>query len=122
MDAGPDEPEHIQDANKALQAGGLSCQVLPADNSIRPGIQTVSRMLATRGDGTRGLLLAPSCVQTIAEYGSYQYVTTEANERNPDEKPLKQNDHAMDATRYCLHTAFGKPLNEPRIRSFTWDN
>ena len=105
--AGPDEPEHIQDANKALAAAGLSCRVLPADNSIRAGIQTVSRLMAQRGDGTRGLYVAPSCIQTIAEYGGYQYATAEANERNPDEKPLKQNDHAMDASRYALHTALG---------------
>jgi hypothetical protein len=51
-------------------------------------------------------------MHTIAEYGSYQY----AQERNAasdasgtagkesSEQPLKQNDHALDATRYALHT------------------
>lgn len=139
--AGPDEPEHIQDAQKALddaysasqhdarkqaaderlsdeeRAAILSaamkpCQVVAADNSIRAGIQTVSRLLAKRDDGTRGLYVAPHCVNTIAEYGSYQYATAEASERNPDEKPLKQNDHAMDAARYCLHSALGQPQHE----------
>ncbi len=108
--AGPDEPEHIQDARTALELAGItSASVQPADNSIRAGIQTVSRLLSKREDGTRGLYVAPHCVNTIAEYGSYQYQTTEARERNPDEKPLKQNDHAQDATRYCLHSALGKP-------------
>ena len=78
-----------------------------ADNSITTGIQTVSRLLGTRGDGTRGLYVDQRCAHTIAEFGSYQYATKEASERNPDEKPLKQNDHAMDAARYCLHTKLG---------------
>ena len=119
--AGPDEPEHIQDANNALSAAGLSsAQVRPADNSIRAGIQTVARLLTRRDDGTRGLCVAPTCAQTIAEYGSYQYATAEASQRNPDEKPLKQNDHAMDATRYALHTALGAERG-PRIRFFDDD-
>lgn len=120
--AGPDEPEHIADANKALSAAGLSAMVRPADNSIRAGIQTVSRLLAPRSDGTCGLYVAPSCVQTMAEYGSYQYAEADSGrERNPDEKPLKQNDHTMDATRYALHTHLGVapriPLADEPLRS-----
>ncbi|MBF6588949.1 MAG: hypothetical protein IVW57_00275 [Ktedonobacterales bacterium] len=106
--AGPDEPEHIEEANRALADAKLSARVRAADNSIKAGIQTVSRLLAPRADGTRGLYVAPACVHTIAEYGSYQYATTEGQERNPDEKPLKQNDHAMDATRYALHTELAR--------------
>jgi len=102
---GPDEPEHIDQLNRALDGAMLDSRARPADNRIVAGIQTVSSVLALRGDGTRGLYVDPSCVNTIAEYGSYQYATKEADQRNADEKPLKQNDHALDATRYALHTA-----------------
>ena len=61
-------------------------------------------------------------MHTIAEYLSYQYETP-ASGPFPgrewgrglggaalSELPLKQNDHAMDATRYALHTALGQAL------------
>ena len=65
-------------------------------------------LLARRPDGTRGLYVAPRCVHTLAEYASYQYATRASEGRDPSEQPLKQNDHALDATRYALHTALGR--------------
>ena len=70
---GPDEPEHIAALQTALARAGLSSRALPAEDAVRPGIQTVTRLLGRRGDGTRGLYVAPRCVHTIAEYGMYQY-------------------------------------------------
>jgi phage terminase large subunit-like protein len=142
---GPDEPEHLAALQAALLREGLACHVLPAEHALRPGIQTVLRLLGVRGDGTRGLYVAPRCVATLAEYACYQYPQaaervdalhpygtgvagsggppgtrpgpgagagatfgifgTEASEAA--EVPIKANDHAMDATRYALHTALG---------------
>ena len=70
---GPDEPEHIAALQTALLRAGLPSCALPAEDAVRPGIQTVTRLLGRRGDGTRGLYVAPRCVHTIAEYGIYQY-------------------------------------------------
>ena len=42
---------------------------------MRAGIQTMTSLLARRPDGNYGLHIAPRCVHTIAEYGSYQYAT-----------------------------------------------
>ncbi len=105
---GPDEPEHIEKLARVLDGAMLDARARPADNRITPGIQTLTRLLAMRGDGTRGLYVDPACVNTIAEFGSYQYATKEASVRNADEKPVKQNDHAMDAARYALHTLLGR--------------
>ena len=121
---GPDEPEHITALAAALARDGLPAFALKADNAVRPGIQTVTALLAARPDGTRGLYVSPRCVHTIAEYGSYQYEPSpdpslgvvvasggrpeESSARAPSEHPLKQNDHAMDATRYALHTHFAQ--------------
>ncbi|MEO7002245.1 MAG: terminase family protein [Ktedonobacterales bacterium] len=108
---GPDEPEHIVALSAALAREGLPARALRADNSVRAGIQTVTGLLALRADGTRGLSVAPRCINTIAEYESYQYATAANGQnvrRDPSEQPLKQHDHALDATRYALHTALGQ--------------
>jgi len=113
---GPDEPEHIEALAAALARAGAPTQALRADNAVQAGIQTVAGLLALRGDGARGLYVAPGCVHTIAEYASYQYATAtpgapgqgSAGRRDTSEQPLKQNDHALDATRYALHTALGR--------------
>ncbi|HEX5548539.1 MAG TPA: phage terminase large subunit [Ktedonobacterales bacterium] len=105
---GPDEPEHIDALAAALAREGLASRAQRADNSVRAGIQTVTSLLARRPDGNYGLHIAPRCVHTIAEYGSYQYATRASEGRDPSEQPLKQNDHSLDATRYALHTALGR--------------
>ncbi len=110
---GPDEPEHIEDLNTAFSKEQVPCKAEAADNNVSAGIQTVSRLLSMRGDGTRGLYVDQQCGFTIAEYGQYQYPTKEASQRDPSEKPLKQNDHAMDAQRYALHSALGRPKPLP---------
>lgn len=104
---GPDEPEHITALAAALARERLPALTLKADNAVRPGIQTITSLLALRDDGTRGLYVSPRCVHTIAEYATYQYATADAGKRDPSEQPVKQNDHALDATRYALHSALG---------------
>lgn len=45
-----------------------------------------------------------SCVQTIDELNTYQWQIDKSE--NFLEKPVKQNDHLLDALRYCIFTAF----------------
>lgn len=111
---GPDEPEHIEALRIALSRAGLRAQVTRADNAVRAGIQTVTALLARRADGGHGLYLAPWLTHTLAEYDQYRY-TTAPSGRDPTEQPLKQNDHALDATRYALHTE----LSRQRAASLT---
>ncbi len=82
--------------------------VVKGPGSVRAGIQTVTSLLARRGDGTRGLYVDPSRVNTIAEYGTYAYATSDGRKRDPSEEPVKQSDHCLDATRYALHTELGE--------------
>ncbi len=105
---GPDEPEHIEALRLALSRAGLRARVTRADNAVRAGIQTVTALLARRADGRHGLNIAPQMTHTLAEYDQYRYATAAANGRDPAEQPLKQNDHALDATRYALHTELGR--------------
>jgi hypothetical protein len=106
---GPDEPEHIEALRLALSHAGLHTQVTRADNAVRAGIQTVTALLARRADdGRHGLYLAPWLTHTLAEYDQYRYATGAPSGRDPAEQPLKQNDHALDATRYALHTELAR--------------
>jgi hypothetical protein len=106
---GPDEPEHIAALDAALSREVLPARALAADNRVAPGIQTVAGLLALREDGTRGLYVSPVCEHTIAEYGAYHYAdAAPGGRRDPSEQPLKQNDHALDASRYALHSELGQ--------------
>jgi hypothetical protein len=61
-----------------------------ANNDVQFGIQTVTSAVPN-------LTVDPSCINTIAEFESYQY--PDADKVNND-KPVKQNDHCLDALRY----------------------
>jgi hypothetical protein len=119
---GPDEPEHIAALNAALARASQPCRAQPADNAVVAGIQTIAGLLAPRADGTRGLYVSPLCTATIAEYGAYQYATArEGALRDPTEHPLKQNDHALDATRYALHSELGRAARtEAYLADMRW--
>lgn len=68
--------------------------VLKANNDISTGVQTVSSYINNR------FSIDPSCVYTISEFESYQYPDKENGPAG--DKPVKQNDHCMDALRYAV--------------------
>lgn len=68
-----------------------------ADNDVKEGIDDVSTMLANQL-----LAFCDCCVNTIGEFGVYSW-DEKASERGED-VPLKENDHAMDSTRYFVRT------------------
>lgn len=70
-----------------LQSEGYPAE--KADNDIQTGIQRVTTAFAD------GLTVDQSCINTIAEFESYQYPD------NGSDKPVKQNDHCMDALKYA---------------------
>ncbi len=72
-------------------------KVLKARNDVLDGIRYVSEFLS------HGLLLIDeSCECTLKEFEEYAW-DEKASERGED-KPIKQNDHAMDMIRYALFT------------------
>lgn len=64
-----------------------------ANNEVVFGVQAVAAEIES------GLLLDPSCVNTIAEAESYHYPD---GKRKNDDKPAKEGDHAMDSLRYII--------------------
>lgn len=74
-----------------------------ANNDVRYGIGLVTTALAD------GLTVDPSCVNLISEFESYRY----PDNREQDDRPVKESDHAMDALRYGIAseaTAVSGPL------------
>lgn len=95
--ADPSEPQNIVKFNR--QALNLSA----ADNSIMPGINAVYDHIEVRKDGRPRLFVLETCLNTLDEFGLYRY--PETREGVPkQEKPLKVDDHLMDAIRYALKT------------------
>jgi PBSX family phage terminase large subunit len=80
----------------ALRGSGL--KIRDADNSVANGIRKVASLF-TLGR----LMIHKRCTNTLAEIGAYVWDDTAA-ERG-EEKPIKENDHAMDALRYYVSTA-----------------
>lgn len=74
---------------ETLQRQGYPIE--PANNDVRFGISTVTTVIKD------GLTVDPSCVNTIDEFESYQWM-----DKGDKDQPVKANDHAMDALRYCL--------------------
>lgn len=68
-----------------------------ADNDVLNGIaDTGSLLQADR------LIFSPKCKHTIEEFGGYSW-DEKASERGED-KPIKEDDHGMDAVRYFVRT------------------
>jgi hypothetical protein len=96
-------------ARAELQTRATAAQKGPG--SVADGIQMVTRLLAVRSDGLPGLLVDPSCTNTITAYGMYRYPAAPEGtvlKRDPRDEPVKLADHAMDAMRYALHGELGE--------------
>ncbi len=89
----PSAPDFIAQ----LQQAG--CYALAADNDVLPGIQAVKNRLVMQPDGLPRLILSPDFVHTAAEFEQYQWLEGRDGLRDT---PKKANDHALDATRYCV--------------------
>lgn len=68
--------------------------VKKAVNDVLPGIMTTARYLQ---DGTIKIHL--SCKDAIREFGLYRW-----DEESTEDRPIKENDHAMDDIRYFVMT------------------
>lgn len=69
-----------------------------ADNSVLDGIQTIG-VLLEKGK----LFIHEDCTETIKEFESY--IWDEKASAKGEDKPIKDNDHCLDAIRYAIHTS-----------------
>lgn len=76
-------------------------KVLKADNAVLDGIRLVGKLLHSEE-----LLFTKDCINTITEFGAYRWDDKAAE--HGEDKPIKQDDHAMDAVRYFVSTILGR--------------
>lgn len=72
--------------------------VMDADNEVIDGIRITGTLL-----NQDRITVHESCVNTIEEFGLYSW-----DEKSSVDKVVKENDHAMDATRYLFKTLWNK--------------
>lgn len=72
-------------------------KVLPAVNDVADGIRKVGRAL-----NELLILFNDCCINTFREFFSYVWDEKAAN--RGEDKPIKDNDHCMDAVRYFINT------------------
>lgn len=71
-----------------------------ASNAVLDGIRDVATRLQS-GD----IFICSGCTDCIREFGLYRW-----DEKAPMDRPIKENDHAMDDVRYFVHKIFGPQL------------
>ena len=102
----PEAPDKIQE----LQNAGINCrEVVKGKDSVINGINKV-RELFKQGK----IKILNSCGNLIWELETYRYPDKKPD-KNENELPIKENDHAVDAMRYALTN--NVPVN-PRISFF----
>ena len=73
---------------------------IKASNDVLAGIRNVATRLQT-GE----LFICAGCADCIREFGLYRW-----DEKAPADRPIKENDHAMDDVRYFVHKVFAPEL------------
>lgn len=81
-----------------MQRQGIS-NIYDSDNDILNGIRFQSKLMA---NGT--FKICKNCVNTIREFQTYRW--DEKVSLKGEDKPIKENDHALDSLRYALYTHF----------------
>jgi PBSX family phage terminase large subunit len=92
-------------------------EVIPADNSIIPGIVAVNtRINRSFTTGQPTFFIHPSCKNTIDELGRYHYG------KEDTEKPVAVDNHMCDVCRYVIFYEDSKELNRDKLFCFSIDD
>lgn len=78
-------------------------RVKKAKNDVEDGIRVVGNYL-----NTGGIYFYESCEMTIKEFNTYAWDSKSVS--NGNDKPIKENDHCMDAVRYFIYTILHKKV------------
>ena len=78
--------------------------VRKAKNDVLPGILTTARYLQS------GVIrIHRDCVNARREFGLYRW-----DEKAAEDRPVKENDHAMDDIRYFAYTVLREKADRPK--------
>lgn len=108
----PESPAAI----KELRERGINCrEVLKGKDSIKTGIQRIRELFLANK-----LHINRECINLIYELETYSY--EDQKESNQNEKPIKANDHLLDALRYVILMKRPEPtirFKQSEYQSFT---
>jgi len=90
------DPASASGCEELRQRGVNIRDVLKNSDSIRNGINTVRELFKSNR-----LYIHKDCVNLIMELETYAYPDKKPD-NNEEERPIKENDHALDALRYAL--------------------
>jgi len=90
------DPESAGGIQELIQRNVNVREVIKSKGSVSTGINKVKEAFITGK-----LKINKRCVNLIAELEMYSY-DDEKGDRNEDEKPIKANDHLLDALRYVV--------------------
>ena len=90
------DPESASGVETLRRKGVNIREVIKGKDSIRNGINVVRELFKANR-----LFIHESCVNLIWELETYSYPDKKPD-HNEEEKPIKENDHALDALRYPL--------------------
>ena len=82
----------------AMRHVGLD--VIPANNSVWTGIQTVAARLSDDPAGNPKLVVHRQCSNLLREFASYEWAVKQ--DGTAKDQPKKEHDHALDALRYAV--------------------
>lgn len=86
-------------ASLKLELRNKNIPVLDANNDVLFGIKVMSKFIANKN-----LVVRKSCKNLIEQVQGYAWCEKAAN--RGEDKPVKQNDHAIDSCRYLCASAF----------------
>lgn len=90
------DPESASGVEELRRKGVNIREVIKNKDSIRNGINQVRELFKSNR-----LFIHESCYNLIGELETYSYPDKKPD-KNEDENPIKENDHALDALRYAL--------------------
>lgn len=90
------DPESASGIEELKRRGVNVRDVIKNKDSVRNGINAVRELFKSNR-----LFVHKDCVNLIWELETYSYPDKKAD-HNEEEKPIKENDHALDAIRYAL--------------------
>ncbi len=88
-------------------------RVKEADNDVINGIRLVANFISNDR-----FFVDNSCIDTRKEFSSY--VWDSKAQENGEDKPVKQNDHAMDRNRYFIYTKFKRQYSGVTNKPAGW--
>ena len=91
------DPENAE--NRRSMSQDYDLPTSPAYKPVTHGITKTAERLIIQKNGRSRLYIFDCCPNLITEFGSYRW---KPNRTGAEPKPLKQNDHGMDAVRYLV--------------------